>query len=83
MRPPCTAARLRLFTIDGFAADSICCACSSSPTGMPFLKKTPAATRIIALLMAHPTSIENIVSYSSYFIRRWMNDSPSLFQLRL
>ena len=42
-------------------------ACCNSSTCMPLLKKVAAASRIIALLMAHPTIMEKSVSNSSYF----------------
>ena len=42
-------------------------ACCNSSTGVPLAKKVVAANKIIALLMAHPMTIDNIVSNNSYF----------------
>ena len=44
---------------NGVSKDWACC---NSSTGVPFWKKVDVANRIMALLMAHPTNMENMVS---------------------
>ena len=59
------------------------CACESSSTIVPLLKNVVAAKRIIALLIAHPITIENNVSKNSYFKAFLMRASPLRWIARL
>ena len=71
-----------LFPSSGVSSD---CAWERSPIWVPVRKNVDAASKIIALFIAHPTIIEKKVSKNSYFNVCWMylSDRLCIWRLRI